>query len=80
MKKPRLISQGFLRAVRSIGPALKSWGKNQPPWAITASRPMKKGLSVSLLTKKGRIVVAEIKLWASMNRAPSARLTPKFQR
>ena len=38
-KNPRLTNQGFLRAVRSIDPALKSWGKNQPPLAITASRP-----------------------------------------
>ena len=79
VKNPRLISQGFLRAVRSIGPALNSWGKYQPAWAMTANRPMKKGLSVSLLTKKGRIVVAEMKLWASQNRAPSAKLTAKFQ-
>ena len=43
-KKPRLMSQGFLRSVRSIVPAVRSWGKYQPPLAIIASRPKKKGV------------------------------------
>ena len=79
-KKPKLITTGFLRAKRSTVFAVKSCGRDQPLWAMTAAIPIGSALSVSLLIKRGTIVVLEMKLKPNIKLAVSIRLTPKFQR
>ncbi len=41
---------------------------------------MASGLGVSLLTKSGRMVAAEMKAMLGQKKRPSSRLTAKFQR
>jgi len=45
-----------------------------------AARPISSRLSVSLLIKRGMIVLDEIKLRANQKTVPSSRLTVRFQR
>ncbi len=78
--KPRLMTTGFLRASRSVEPATKSCGRYQLALLSTASSANQKGSVVSLLMKRGRIVVAEMKLMANQKKAPSSRLAVKFHR
>src|SRR5512137_48857 len=77
-KSPRLTTTGFLRANCSTTLAVKSWGKNHAPWAMTAIKPIGSGSDVSLLTNRGMMVLAEIKLEPNQKVVTSSVLTVKF--
>ena len=79
-KKPRLTTTGFLRARRSVGPAANSWGRYQLDWPMMANNAIGSGFVVILLRKRGKIVAYEMKLRPNQKKAPSRKLTLKFQR